>query len=291
VPGLLNEQNWETLLDAVDEERCTPFLGSGACVPGLPTGAGLALEWSDEHGYPLTDREDLARVAEFIGIKKEAAMEPKHAIVRRFGAGMPPDFKNDPDDPHAVLATLPISVYVTTNYVDWMAQALDAQNRKALVEFCRWNDEPALRYEKIRLTRAFKPTRSEPVVYHLHGHVNWPQSLVLTESDYVDFLIAIQRRGVVPHQIERALANASLVFVGYSFADWDFRVIHRGLVAARNSSLRELGVTVQLTPKDKDAENYLDRYFDERKLRVFWGTAREFAAELKRRHDERHSGL
>ena len=216
-------------------------------------------------------------------------MAPKHAIVKRFRAGVPPDFETEREDPHSVLAGLPIAVYLTTNYVDYMAQALTARKRRALVDFCRWNSTPAVRDHPTRLTKAFKASAADPIVYHLHGHVDVPQSLVLTESDYVDFLLAIQRRGVVPHQIERAMANASLVFLGYSFADWDFRVIYRGLVTARDASLRELGVTVQIAPDDVAAQRYLDRYFDERDLRVYWGTAREFAAELKRRHDERHA--
>jgi hypothetical protein len=31
------------------------------------------------------------------------------------------------------------------------------------------------------------------------------------------------------------------------------------------------------------AQEYLDRYFGELKIKVYWGTCRDFAAELKRR--------
>ncbi len=285
--GQMDDQAWEILLDAVEDGRCTPFLGSGACVPSLPTGVALARDWAEQHGYPLPDRDDLSRVAEYVAIRKRVAMAPKHDIVKQFRALETPNFKIDRDDPHSILAALPISVYLTTNYVDYMSQALAAQQRHALVEICRWNDSPAVRDYKSGVTKAFKPTPLTPIVYHLHGHLDVPHSLVLTESDYVDFIVRLQQKAVVPHQIERALANSALVFVGYSFADWDFRVIHRGLVTARDSSLRELGVTVQIEPGDGASKEYLDDYFDERNLRVFWGTARDFVTELRRRRDER----
>ena len=77
------------------------------------------------------------------------------------------------------------------------------------------------------------PTQANPVVFHLHGHYDVPESLVLTEDDYLDFLVAVSRDdGLLPHQIQKALAGASLLFLGYRLADWNFRVIHRGLVMA-----------------------------------------------------------
>ena len=77
---------------------------------------------------------------------------------------------------------------------------------------------------------------------------------MLTEDDYLDFLVAIARdAALLPHQIQRALAGTSLLFVGYRLADWDFRVIHRGLVAATEASLRRLSVTVQLAAEDRPA--------------------------------------
>jgi hypothetical protein len=90
----------------------------------------------------------------------------------------------------------------------------------------------------------------------------------------------------VPHQIQRALAGTSLLFVGYKLTDWDFRVLHRGLVMAGEQSLRRLSVTVQLRPTDA-AREYLDKYFGSMKVRVYWGTATEFVAELARRWNER----
>ena len=35
----------------------------------------------------------------------------------------------------------------------------------------------------------FKPSPQTPVVYHLHGHRSVIDSLVLTEDDYLDYLV------------------------------------------------------------------------------------------------------
>ena len=282
----MNENDWEQLLWAIKEERCTPFLGAGACIPALPSGLELASEWSADHGYPLADGDDLARVAEYLAIE-QVPMAPKHEIRRRFLQASPPAFAGD--EPHAVMASLPIPVYLTTNYVDYMAAALRQVHRNPRVDFCRWTSTPAVKNHPSQLPKSFVPSALEPVVYHLHGHVDVAQSLVLTETDYVSFLVEMARRRVLPHQIEKALANSSLIFIGYGFRDWDFRVVFKGLVAASETA-RELGVTVQLETDDEASRKYLEKYFDEQDLRVYWGDARAFSAELRQRWDAWNGG-
>ena len=117
------------------------------------------------------------------------------------------------------------------------------------------------------------PSPEDPLVYHLHGRLDILESLVLTEDDYLDFLVAIsQDDRLLPHPIQKALAGSSLLFIGYRLADWDFRVLHRGLVMAGEQSLRRLSVTVQI-PEHPEANQYLDQYFGAMNVRVFWGTA------------------
>jgi hypothetical protein len=79
-----------------------------------------------------------------------------------------------------------------------------------------------------------------------------------------------------------ALAGSSLLFVGYRLADWDFRVLHRGIVMAGEQSLRRLSVTVQLKASEA-AQAYLGRYFEAMNVRVYWGSAEDFMTELAAR--------
>jgi hypothetical protein len=280
-------QDWALLLSRIRNGNCTPFLGAGACFGTLPLGAEIAKSWAARHDYPLEDSSDLARVAQFVGISVNDAMFPKEEITRELSGTGPPDF-TEPAEPHGMLAELPLPIFITTNYDDFMTQALRARGKEPTREICRWNSE--VQAEPAVLDPAVVPTAANPVVYHLHGHFGVPGSLVLTEDDYLDFLVQISRNpDLLPHQIRKAVAGASLLFVGYRLADWNFRVLHRGLVMAGEQSLRRLSVTVQLRPGAKELQ-YLSKYFGAMNVRVYWGTASEFVAELRERWAEFESG-
>jgi hypothetical protein len=274
----VTEHDWESLCARIKTGRCTPFLGAGACVPTLPLGSEIASEWADQYAYPLPDRHDLARVAQFLAVRQDP-MFPKEQIAARLQERGAPDFSN-PHEPHRVLASLPLPLYLTTNYDDFMGLALERAGKAPLREFCAWNETVPVDDERPPLA----PTPEEPVVYHLHGRLDDPESLVLTEDDYLDFLVGVSRRDLLPPRIQRALSDTSLLFVGYRLADWDFRVLHRGIVAAIAPSRRRLSITVQVPPSDESSEavqQYLDSYFHNMNVRVFWGTAEEFAADLR----------
>ena len=288
MPNTLEERDWKLLLGRIKAGKCTPFLGAGACFGALPLGSQIAQKWAQEHDYPLEDCRDLARVAQFLAVQLDDSMAPKEMILEQFKNAKPPEFKppnfKDPDEPHGVLADLPLPVYMTTNYDDLMVQALKDRRKKPRRELCRWNKyvkgEPSI----FESEPGFDPDPLNPVVFHLHGHDRVPESLVLTEDDYLDFLVNISRdQNLLPHRIQRALTGASLLFIGYRLADWNFRVLFRGLVSSMEESLRRISVAVQLPPEDQNVQRYLTEYFKNINVRVYWGTAREFAAELRQR--------
>jgi hypothetical protein len=279
----MRDEDWDLLLRRIKAGSCTPFLGAGAAVGTLPLGDDIAKRWAREHRYPLDDPSDLARVSQFVGVQSDDAMLPKELIRGELEGLGPPDFARA-DEPHAALAELPLPVYITTNYDHFMAAALEAKGKDPKREFCRWNSSPSVVHEPVVLARRHVPTPANPVVYHLHGHLGVPESLVLTEDDYLGFLVALSRdASVLPHQILKAFASTSLLFLGYRLSDWSFRVIHRGVVMAGDPTLRRLSVTVQLPATDEASRSYLDKYFGSYRVRVFWGTASEFVAQLRER--------
>jgi len=295
MPNTLEERDWKLLLRRIKDGKCTPFLGAGACFGVLPLGREIARKWAQEYHYPLEDTSDLARVAQFLAVEYDP-MFPKEEILRLFENVAPPDFAA-PDEPHGVLADLPLPVYMTTNYDGFMVRALKNRNKDPKRELCRWNKY--IKGQSSVFDRGFHPTVANPVVFHLHGHDGLPESLVLAEDDYLDFLVNISRdTELLPPRIQEALTGASLLFIGYRLADWSFRVLFRGLVAPMELSLRRISVTVQLPPKPANgsestrqrAQAYLDKYFDKIDVRVYWGTAREFSAELRKRWKEFSNG-
>ena len=54
----LSEGNWKILLSRINEEKCTPFFGAGACYGTLPLANEIAEELASEYNYPLNDKND-----------------------------------------------------------------------------------------------------------------------------------------------------------------------------------------------------------------------------------------
>jgi hypothetical protein len=278
----MTDDDWDLLIQRIKGGACTPFIGAGASAPPLPRGTELAKEWAKAHRYPLKDKSDLAQVTQFIGVHRNDLIWPKDLINKKFaelGTPEPGD-----DEPHRVLAELDLPLYLTTNYDSFMADALTAQKRDVKRALCRWNDLTAVQnYPDPWADPDFQATPAQPVVFHLHGILDVVDSLVLTQDDYLDFLVAISAdRELLPLQIVAALQETTLMFVGYGLGDWNFRVLHRSLVLARSASQRRLSVTVQF-PGSNAAKAYLGRYFGRMNLEVFWGTAQEFTRELRSR--------
>ena len=281
----LNDKDWGILVQRIRDKKCTPFLGAGACYGVLPLGAAIAQQWAKQYEYPLDDASNLIAVAQFLALTKDR-MFPKEEIVRMFQGFKAPDYTN-PAEPHRVLASLPLPLYVTTNYDNFMTQALLKQDKDARQELCRWNKY--LKDMPSGLDNGFTPTTANPVVFHLHGHNPVAESLVLTEDDYMDFLVNISVEDkLIPLLIQKAFTGTTLLFIGYRIADWNFRVLLRSLSRYMESGLRRSHFAV-LTPPSASEESrtkvqdYLSEYYENIDVRVYWGTATDFSKELRLR--------
>ncbi len=254
----------------------------------LPLGADIARKWASEHDYPFEDSCNLIKVAQFLAVESYP-MFPKDEIVQMFrDLNAAPDF-SDLSEPHRVLADLPLPVYLTTNYDDFMTKALTRQHRDPKREVCRWN--MLTRNQPSRFDNGYEPTPANPVVFHLHGHTELTSSLVLTEDDYFDFLVNVTRDPmVVPPRIQKALTETSVLFIGYGLADWNFRVLLQGLSRFMEKGLIRRHFAVMIPPAVSDSEKhqqkaqaYLSTYYQNIDVQVVWGTAREFCDELGKR--------
>jgi hypothetical protein len=295
MPNTLSDRDWENLMRRIKDKKCTPFIGAGACAGTLPLGSDISCDWADKYNYPLSDKWDLARVSQFMAVDQDD-MFPKENIQRQFKEIAPPDFARS-DEAHALLADLNLPIYITTNYDSFMYLALKNRERDPKRELCRWNRFVEMEESSV-FGSGYVPTSANPLVFHLHGHYDLPQSLVLTEDDYLDFLVRLSSdQALLPPAIRTALAGTSLLFIGYSLSDWNFRVLFRGLVGSLGASLGYTGVAVQLAPKTADglenslarAQHYLDTYFEKIqkiKVRVYWGDIKEFTAELRQRWEK-----
>ena len=188
------ESTWSLLLKNLPAGDCVPFLGAGACHERIPLGEQMALNWGETEGYPLADTTNLPRVMQYIATARYGgdAITLKHDFVRREISGVAaPDF-SDSGQIHGVLARLDLPLYVTTNYDDFMFLALQHWRKLPRFDYSPWYVTGEGDTHDSPLTdRAYQATPRTPLVYHLHGHYERPQSLVLTEDDYIEYLVQL----------------------------------------------------------------------------------------------------
>jgi hypothetical protein len=298
----------------------------------------LAEIWAEGIGYPLPDKHRLARVAVYNQVKSRDRAEAKGKYLRFLKGCLLgvakgddrvadqvdelesqvgslsfshiastlgyPRFTQEHPDPLRLLARLPLPIYVTTSYYDFMERALSAEGKSPRSQICVWWVDPAERGSvglsaEHKTDPDFVPGPESPLVYHLNGLEEYPESLVLSEDDYLDFLVRVSEEGkdseapLIPLHLSAALAQSSLLLLGYRLQDWDFRVLFRGLIKAKRTSLRKFSIAIQLDPLEqreitnsKEARGYLKDYFIAEKFEVEWGSTDSFVQKLYQQWDE-----
>lgn len=295
-PNALDDDDWDTIVSRITNGRCTPFLGAGMSAHRLPTGRALAQALAEKHGYPFDDRDNLPRVAQYAAVIRNDIPRIKEQVAGQFSVATNAitvaDFA-DRADPHRILADLPFTKYLTTNYDPFIERALEAAGMPCDIDLCAWN--PATR-KHVAASRArnARPAMAEggpPLVYHLHGVQEFPESMVLTEDDYLDFLaeIAMDPRCIRP-DVSEVFAESTVLFLGYSLSDITFRVIFRIALQQLQLNRQRAHVAVQLPPQGNSEQlaaaiqNYLEHYLQlTMNVRFYWGTAADFTRELRRR--------
>jgi hypothetical protein len=295
-------------------------LGPGLASGMLGSRPEVARRWVERWQMPIAphDQGDLAKVAQYLRVRSAAGVVRaelrKHLMTeiseRRKRArpddpvwNLPEELVQGPDpepailevgrrmrevdegDPYRVMADLPVSIYITTGWTDLLQTALQDRERKPTTMMFPWND--SIETQRLRAT----PTVEQPLVYHLYGRLDNPSSLLLSEDDYFVWLTAwISLRKSIPPAVKKALTAQSLLFLGYSLDDWDFRVIFQSIKSFGGAGLlgENLHVGVQLSPESQmiepeAAQEYLESYFGQDKISIYWGETRQFLDELRRR--------
>ena len=222
-------------------------------------------------------------------IPEDVAKGPIEKLISAAGAIRR---EQEPAEPHAILARLGLPVFLSTNPDNLLADALTAAGRKPVVALCPRDDGAEGADED---ARDLQPTSEAPLVYHLFGHLAELDSVVLTQDDYFDYLIDVTRNNdIIPTTVRAQLANTALLFLGFQLSDWDFRVFFRSIMSQEGRKKRKdySHVAVQIDPEqdrlvDPDrARRYLERYFYDTKISIFWGRAEDFLKELLRQMEK-----
>lgn len=310
------DDTWKRLILPVRQGKLVPILGPGVRESISGSSFELARKMAEKHGFPLAAYEwdDLPRVTQYISVK-----ESRFNVVQEYQAQLTANLvalhrhslpeeslqnprlgpllaqisrqlrEADPDDPYRALAELPASVYVTTNFDPVLAGALTDAQRKPQRISSRWRykrspEQPGAPVGEV--------DAQSPLIFHALGAFgkDGDDTLVLTEDDYFEYLIATASDRLMPAVVESALVDNSLLFLGFRLTDWSFRVLFRLIMSlpGKERLKQYCHVAVQVDPDlhtmaDIDgAKSYLAQYFDtEANIDIYWGTPREFLAQLR----------
>jgi hypothetical protein len=292
-----------------------PVLGHGLTDSLIGPRSQIAREWAESLDFPMAVSEsaDLAQVAQFVSVMNDPEtlreMLQTYLSERAISIGTGASVNKDEDlaslvrtqwrareesgiaDPQRVLAELACPIYVNAHPWGLLTEALEDAGKAPEVDFCRWRpdvyDWPTSIFER---DPDYRPSVKRPLVYHVFGALTVPDSIVITEDDYLDFMISVTAdRSLIPVAVQNALSDSSLLFLGFDLTDLDTRVLLRTLVNREGGRLHKYShVAAQVDPTSAvispaRAKQYLEKYFGRGRdpaLDLYWGSVDDFARDL-----------
>ena len=223
--------------------RLVLFLGAGvSAAAGVPLWNELVDQLAVRAGFTEDERSalrkleasDRAKLIESrLPRRRDVSARPLGSIVSEALAGY-----RRPSLSHALLASLPSSATVTTNYDELFEIAcMDAGSRPAV-----------LPYES--------PRDADRWSLKLHGCVRHADDIVLTRQDYMRYG---DRRSALQGIVQALLVTHHMLFLGFSLTDPNFHQIADDVRKALNpeghtSVAAEFGTALTLLPDELRAE-------------------------------------
>ncbi len=315
-------EGWRSLINHIANSNCTPILGPGMLESLIGPRREIARRWADTYQFPMAphDQEDLPNVAQYVYVNQkdttllrdELRKSVREGLLRQLGTvpsqellATPVDdlllelgkrrWSTDPDEPHWVLAQAPFPVFITTMFDSLLFEALKAAGKYPREELFRWNDYVAWPPSIYDEDPGYIPTPEQPLIYYLFGRDGFENSIVITEDDYFDYLLSAARNSdVIPSVIRARLAASALLFLGYEMDGWDFRVLFRSFLTylgnqfsqRKQPRIAHAGVQIDLEEgrilKPERAREYIESYFQESNVHIYWGSVDDFARDLHR---------
>jgi len=241
---------------------CLIFLGAGASIDSrtpdrdLPTGEELSRYLAEECKLEWHDYIPLSTIAfyfEFFFSRDRLDRILREKIGN-------PDIKPSPTVERLIdiIALLEESgrrsFVITTNYDQHFEHAYRKKlNREPGIIIYKGGWDPKDDKEELHTgidqygSKFWLPSEStKTYLYKMHGCITQPENhgLVITEEDYINFLTNTmsqndQKKSLLTYALGQ-ITLRTILFVGYSLADWNFRVIYKAAVESsggkRNSS-------------------------------------------------------
>lgn len=308
---------WEDVVSNIKNHKCVPILGFGLEEFLLGTSRHLARDLASSYKYPLdlSSVENFPQVAQYLATNHGAG-GARDRILNHIADQLREKYKEDLQqdtaswtidqllcrigairrekaipDSYRILASLPFEIYFTTNYDSLLEEELRVQNppREPQVMYSRWNGKLISGELVRRKDQKLILSPEKPVVYHLLGLLSEPQSMVMSEDDYFEYMMWVNNRSApvpLPVDLVKSWREKSLLFLGYRLSDWSFRVLYRSIFNEERRHGRDYkSVAVQLQPSEENlrpesARKYLEKYFPNDDFNIYWGSSEEFLQDL-----------
>src|SRR6266571_2229944 len=274
-----SEDHFEQVLGALFAGRLVTVLG--ADVADLAKRLAQRFDYAENgHGLP--------HVAQYVAVMKGSGplYDELHALldadaaptpIHRFLAALPPLLR-ERGLPHQLLVTTSYDLALEAAFLD-AGEAFDVVSYIAAGpqrgKFCHVAPDGTGHLIDLPNTYATELSLEErTVILKLHGQVDrgaerqW-ESFVVTEDDYIDYLSKSDVAGAVPVGLAAKLRRSHFLFLGYTMADWNLRVVLNRLWSDQPLSYRSWAVQEDARPlelefwrrRDVDVQQLaLDRY-------------------------------
>ena len=219
---------------------------------------------------------DLARIALHVEVETDFdnLMDLVHEVL--------PDTEYQPSPLLQTLVLLPFKLIVTTNYDRLLERAFGDKPYELVVQPIAGFAEQAQNKLQEQLSAP-----KGPIIYKIHGSfgdngapagTQESNRLILTEEDYIQFLSIVGRQDLgVPTLISEKMINGTILFLGYSLQDWDFRTIYKTLIEPLPDKQRPKSFAIQKNPPD-----FWVRYWESKKVTILDVDLYQFASELQK---------
>lgn len=175
----------------------------GSEFPGLPSASEMVSVLAQQKHY--IDPKMSFPKAMFMIKKYERRPELERCLVEQLSI---PTLQ--PLPAHDLLAQMPFSAFITTNYDCLLEKALETQ-RKRYISFVEDADVSRWRVSHLPILK-------------IHGCLTRPKTLVAAEDEYRNLF---QSKPIIAALLTALLANKTVLFLGFSLEDEDFRILHR----------------------------------------------------------------
>jgi len=286
------DEDWETLNYAIQRKNCILMLGPGAAIdvvkkqPRLLT--EILAEQLAENINPETKKKinlsDLAQVSQYYCIQKG-----RHSLEVRVRT-----FFNEKSSLsstlHRNLADIDFYFTITTTPDNMFYEALKNKGKEPIIDFYNFRGDIP-----VNVTMG---TVENPLLYYLYGTVEEPRSLLITENDLLDFLVAlISRKPSLPDNIRSELQdeNKSFLFLGFGFRHWYLRILLHVLQGGRKKGSPSVAMEKFTLENPTELERIIFFFQNsDCKVHIYNDELNHFVEELQKRYvdyKKKYNGL